>query len=197
MGIKKQELRDYFSNKVGRKTLTLRKEIMEHVEAVMKPEIEKFVMPVQYTDGTLARVVEQLTLLKDNEDYELYIGNTYDFDKVIEKCNSYTPSVTIKTNILFNIKQKVEFPNNHYNIPPRFDNLVAILIHDTKDRWAVIEDLKTLKKEAYTIINNATNGDKAFKELKDLGIDFSDFKSLEVSGLPMVVKLSVDPKLLG
>ncbi|MCM3746554.1 hypothetical protein M3223_04215 [Paenibacillus pasadenensis] len=188
MAIRKNDLKDFIVNKSNIKLLAIRQETLTYVADRFRPVIFDLFKEAESLE-------RQAQIFNNNLENLIHSHTRFDrwfFKEIVFDVNNRI--VTLREDIV-----QEQARNALENILDRSTNglikdldiLQADLKSELQAKIAAYQELQKLKDELSTIISASTNGDKAFKQLQDLGVDLSEYNSGSTN-LPAVVKLSAN-----
>jgi hypothetical protein len=199
MAISKYDVRRYVSVKTDIQIKETNKKIQVLVNAFVK-EVE----PTLFKDCDFTKLTKKASELHDLYDVILVKLNlnTWQYKNALSNLNDM---VDMKDSMVRRLSSQVssEVINpEYYKVAPytKYDSEELIngmpkLITKVKPLRDKLADIYKLRGEIENVIKNAHSGKRAYTDLDKLGIDMSGL-TVEVSNLPAIVKLSVDPCLI-
>jgi hypothetical protein len=192
MGIRKSDLRDFITNKASARKNEIWDAARIVVEAAIKPIIFRIFKDVEPVERLGQQFHDALLDLK--EKYKRF--DKWKINSLISDINSYVIGARMdivrdQTNYaLYNLLQR-----STNALMAEVDALVPGFKEQLSRQIAEYQDLVKLTEELTTIIDSCHNGDKAYKRLEELGVDFTEFKVANPN-LPAIVKLTANVCLL-
>lgn len=193
MGIRKVDLREFIEEKSNKRLNELRNIFSAAVGEAFTPVVFDAyadLASLEVKADTFHRALDQAI------ETHKKMRTEFKYSRILREVNSH---------ILGLRKGIVEDQTRYavYNILERstnglmegLDDIAADVAKRHAKLVAEYQNLSKLTDELTTIIDAAHNGDKAFKQLKELGVNLDGFEGTNPN-LPAIVKLSVDPCLL-
>ncbi|MBB6670255.1 hypothetical protein [Cohnella nanjingensis] len=192
MGIHKADLKEFIEEKAKKRKAEVRKVVRAAVEETFRP----FVFAAHADLGVLETKADAFHRELDRAVNQNKRLTDWNFTSLLRDVNRY--AIGIREDIVqrqTNIAVGNLLDRCTDVLVDGLDTLSASVADQHSMAIAEYQDLIKLTDELTTIINSSHSGDKAYKRLKELGVNLSDFDGGSKI-LPAVVKLSVNPCLI-
>ncbi|QMV48487.1 hypothetical protein Goe9_c01840 [Bacillus phage vB_BsuM-Goe9] len=187
MTIKKADLKDFVTQRIGEKIAKEQKIRKQAVRSEVTKYVETFYegSDLQVLDSFTHKLHESVSfftgLVKDSYRMHSLYGAKSTLEQITER--------GIQTFLIDTLVQGINMGVQLEDCDLNRSVTRATNPHDQK-----VSELRKLEKELLKIIGANRTGDKAYKQLVELGVDLEGFKKEELQ-LPSVVKIDADVSL--
>ncbi|WIT26315.1 hypothetical protein [Bacillus phage SPO1L3] len=187
MSIKKADLKDFVTQRIGEKVAREQKMRKQAINMAITKYIET------YFDGSDLQVINRFT--QDlHQTITFFMGLVKDSYRMhsLSGAKSTLEQITERGLKTFLIDTLTQYINVGVQLEDCELNRLVVNASSTHDQK--IAELSKLEKELLKVISANRTGDKAYKQLVGLGVDLEGFKKEELQ-LPSVVKIDADVSL--
>lgn len=192
MAIRKQDLREFISNKAKVRKDALRDLVRAEIESTFTPIVNE----VYKAADSLERRAQQfhdalLDFIEENKRFDYWAMRS-----IVRDINSHV--IGMRADLIrkeTNLAASNLLDGGTNGLIKEVNPLMGAVKSKMSAKISEYRDLVKLTSEILTILDSSHNGDKAYKRLEELGVDLSGF-AVSSQNLPAVIKLSVDPCLI-
>ncbi|UAV84448.1 hypothetical protein phi18_178 [Bacillus phage phi18] len=185
MAIKKADLKDFVTQRIGEKIDKEQKLRKQAVKTAVTKYVRSYYDINSYDNTYLHQLQEDISFFIGQFEQSYRIPALYGAKSALEQMTERGLKTYLIDTLTQNISMGVHLKDNE--LSRSINN--ATSPHDRK-----VSELRKLEEELLKVISANRTGDKAYKQLVELGVDLEGFKKEELQ-LPSVVKIDADVSL--